>query len=73
VAQLADRISAIAPDPHQAMLMSQALFGRLVQREAMTLAFDDVFRLLAWMFVLALVMVPFCRTSPDVPPAEPGH
>jgi len=39
-----------------------------VGREALTLAFGDVFRLMAMMFVVALLLVPLCK----VPPAAPG-
>jgi len=42
-------------------MMAQALAGRIVQREALTLAFNDVFRLMALLFLAALVLVPFCR------------
>ena len=41
--------------------MAQARWAASVGREALTLAFDDVFRLMAWLFLAALVMVPFCR------------
>ena len=37
---------------------------QVVGREALTLAFDDIFRLMAWLFIAALVLVPFCR-PPD--------
>jgi DHA2 family multidrug resistance protein len=40
-------------------------------REALTLAFNDVFRLLAWMFIGALVMVPFCRPPANAAPPPP--
>jgi MFS transporter, DHA2 family, multidrug resistance protein len=63
---LAERLHAVTPDPREAMLMAQGLMGRVVEREALTLAFDDVFRLMAFMFVAALVMVPFTRApTPD--------
>jgi DHA2 family multidrug resistance protein len=74
LAGVADRLSSVAPDPRHAALMAQAIFGRVVNREALTLAFDDVFRLMAWMFILALVMVPFCRPPANVaPPTEGAH
>ncbi len=47
--------------------------SRVVAREALTLAFDDVFRLMAYLFLAALVMVPFCkppRLGAIAPPAE---
>jgi DHA2 family multidrug resistance protein len=74
IARLAGQLTSIAPDPREATLMAQALLGRVAGREALTLAFDDVFRLLAWLFIAALVMVPFCRPAANVaPPAEAGH
>jgi DHA2 family multidrug resistance protein len=60
-AALAHELSAVTPDPAQALLMAQGLMSRIVGREALTLAFDDVFRLMAYLFLAALVMVPFCR------------
>ncbi len=62
-AELVHRIIAVVPDPAQALLMTQALMGHIVAREALTLAFDDVFRLMAWLFLGALVLVPFCRPA----------
>jgi DHA2 family multidrug resistance protein len=32
--------------------------------QSLTLAFDDIFRLIAWMFLGCLVIVPFCRGGP---------
>lgn len=61
LAALTARMSAITPDPEHALLMAQATLGRLVAREAVTIAFDEVFRIMAWMFIAALVLVPFCR------------
>lgn len=68
-ATLAHNLAAVTPDPTQAMLMAQGLIGRVVGREALTIAFDDVFRLMAWMFFAALVMVPFCRPAKGPPPS----
>jgi DHA2 family multidrug resistance protein len=73
LARLAGRMAGVAPDPRQATLIADGLFSRIVQREAMSLAFDDIFRLLAWMFVVALVMVPFCRPSANVAPPDVAH
>jgi DHA2 family multidrug resistance protein len=57
---LAERISRAEPDPERALLTAQAVMGRIVEKQALTIAFDDIFRLMSWMFVAALVMVPFC-------------
>ncbi|MDT8759793.1 DHA2 family efflux MFS transporter permease subunit [Sphingomonas psychrotolerans] len=60
---LAREASAYTPDPAEALLMAQAIAGRIVQREALTLAFNDAFRVMALMFVAALALVPFCRRA----------
>src|SRR5271168_3820125 len=54
VAGLAHRLAAATPDPAQAELLARGLFGHSVGQQALALAFDDVFRLMAWMFVAAL-------------------
>jgi DHA2 family multidrug resistance protein len=71
VAALAQRLADTTPDPAQALLLARGLFGQSVGQQALSLAFDDVFRLMAWIFTAALVMVPFARapgggvTAPD--------
>ena len=72
IADLAQRLSAVTPDPAHALLLAQASFARTVGREALTTAFDDVFRVMAWMFVAALVMVPFCKVPADAAPVSPA-
>jgi DHA2 family multidrug resistance protein len=54
------------------MLMAQGEFARTVTRYAQTLAFNEVFRMMAWMFLAALVLVPFCRPAPNpqTPPPD---
>jgi DHA2 family multidrug resistance protein len=68
VVALASRLSTVTPDPAHAKLMAQALFGRIVEREATVVAFDEVFRLMSWMFLAALVLVPFCRPAKQAAP-----
>jgi DHA2 family multidrug resistance protein len=70
-AQLAARIGQGGGDPAQALLTAQGLLGRVVGRYAVTSAFDEVFRTMAWLFLFALVMVPFCRPAPLGGPAPP--
>ena len=72
VAMLAARIGEYVTDPVLAQLMARAQFGQLVGREAMTLAFGEVFRIMSWIFVAALVMVPFCRPIMNAPPVKPS-
>eukprot|EP01035_Chromulina_nebulosa_P005411 gene5411-biopygen4564 len=57
----------VTPDPVRAATMADAVMTRIVGREALTLAFDDVFRLMAYLFLAALVMVPFCRPPKALP------
>jgi len=72
VARLAARIGqAAGGDPAQALLTAQGVMARLVGRYAITSAFDEVFRTMAWIFIAALVMVPFCRPAPLGGPQPP--
>jgi MFS transporter, DHA2 family, multidrug resistance protein len=69
VATLAARIGTVTGDTAHATLMAQGELARVATRDALTLGFDDVFRLMAWMFLAALAIVPFCR--PGAPAAAP--
>jgi DHA2 family multidrug resistance protein len=71
VGELAQRMTAVTPDPAYALLLAQGYLARLVGRESLTIAFDDAFRLMAWMFLAALVMVPFCRPDRNAAPPPP--
>jgi MFS transporter, DHA2 family, multidrug resistance protein len=74
VAGLAARLGQVTPDPAHALLLAQGELAQLVGRHAMTLAFNDVFRLMSWLFLAALVMVPFCRPPPmNAPPPVDAH
>jgi DHA2 family multidrug resistance protein len=72
VTELAHRVSSLIPDTAQAELLARKLFVGIVTQESLTLAFDDVFRLMSWMFLAALIMVPFCKPLPPgaAAPAE---
>jgi len=70
MADLASRMGAVTPDPAHAMQMAQAMMGHVVAQQSLVIAFDDIFRLMSWMFVAALVMVPFCKPpASDAAPA----
>ncbi|CAM3164709.1 hypothetical protein SPAN111604_07840 [Sphingomonas antarctica] len=71
-AQLTQSIGQFVTDPHRATLMADALLARIVGRQALGLAFEDVFRMMSYLFIAALLMVPFCRppTVLGPPPAE---
>ncbi len=65
IAAVAERMSRAAVDPAHALAMARALLAKVVGRLALTTAFDEVFREMAWIFLAALVMVPFCRPAPS--------
>jgi MFS transporter, DHA2 family, multidrug resistance protein len=74
LAALASRLSQFTVDSAQALHLAQAEFARIVSRHALTIAFDEVFRLMAWMFLIALVMVPFCKAPRlTAPPVADAH
>jgi DHA2 family multidrug resistance protein len=66
VAQLTAGALQVTPDPERALLMAKAAIAWVATREALTLAFDDVFRFMAYLFFAALILVPLCR------PPKPG-
>ena len=73
-ASLAHAIGQITPDPDRALLMAKAVMASVVGRHALTLAFDDVFRMMSFMFLAALVMVPFCKPPrPGAAPPPDAH
>ena len=71
LAAMAGRLSGGLGDADQALMAARAQFARVVGRYALTTAFDEVFRTMAWVFLAALVLVPFCRPAPQTaaPPA----
>ena len=64
VTALAGRMTSYTPDADRARQIAEALLAQLTRREALTLAFDDVFRLMAYAFLAALMLVPLCRPAP---------
>ncbi len=66
---LSHRMAEVTPDPAHALLLAQGMISRVVGQEALTVAFNDVFRLMSWIFLAALVMIPFCRPSGAKPVA----
>jgi DHA2 family multidrug resistance protein len=71
---LAARIGHTTSDASQALLMAQGEMARVVARQSLTLAFNDVFRLMAWIFLIALIMVPFCKPpARDAAPVVSDH
>jgi DHA2 family multidrug resistance protein len=61
---LAGRLNESIGDPAQALLTAKLELARLAGRYALTTAFDEVFREMAWLFLAALILVPFCRPAP---------
>jgi DHA2 family multidrug resistance protein len=74
IRSLTQYASAWTPDAGRALQMAQAEMGRIVGRQAATLAFADTYRLMAWLFIAALVIVPFCKPAPQgAPPSPDAH
>ena len=73
VAGLARAMGRTTADPAHALALAQGELGRLVGRASLTLAFDEVFRTTAWLFILALVMIPFCRPATAGAPPPDAH
>jgi DHA2 family multidrug resistance protein len=66
------RFSGVTSDTAYAARVLAGEITQLVTQQALTLAFQDVFYLMAAIFIGALVIVPFCKTEilADAPPAE---
>lgn len=61
------------PDGARALQTAEAVMGRVVGREAATLAFADTYLLMALLFAGALLIVPFAKPAPlpgGPPPSE---
>ncbi|HEY3797416.1 MAG TPA: DHA2 family efflux MFS transporter permease subunit [Caulobacteraceae bacterium] len=64
IMSMAQRLGAAGVAPTQAMqIAAQSLAGGVAQ-QALTLAFNDVFQLSAWLFFGAVFIIPFCRGGP---------
>ncbi len=71
MAGLAQLAAAWTPDPERAVAMARGVMARVVGREALTLAFADTFRLMSFVFLAALVLVPFAKPAPGAPGGPP--
>ena len=63
LAHAAARISALSVDAAHARMMLEGELAQLVAGQALTQAFRDVFLILAAIFVMGLLAVPFARTE----------
>jgi DHA2 family multidrug resistance protein len=70
---LARNAQAITSDAAHALQIAQAQLGAFVGREAVTLAFADTYRLMAWLFLVALLIVPFAKPAPVGGPPPGDH
>ena len=71
IARLAQKLSSGLGDVHHATLLAEAEMARVVGRSALTTAFNEVFRTMSWVFLFALVLVPFCRPVAQAPAQPP--
>ena len=58
------RIGEAGVGPDRVAQMAAETVSGQVAAQALTLAFDDVFRVSAWIFVACLLVLPFCRGGP---------
>lgn len=68
---LSQAASGWTADADRALRMSEAVLGRMVGREAATLAFADTYVLMAIVFAAALLIVPFAKPAPLGEPPKP--
>jgi DHA2 family multidrug resistance protein len=68
LAGLSAMMGRFTPDAEQARALATAVTARFIGREALAAAFDDVFRIMAWMFIAALILVPLCRPAAQTAP-----
>jgi DHA2 family multidrug resistance protein len=54
-------------DPERAAALARAGLGQVVALQALALSFQDVFRLIAWLFVAAILIIPFCKGGSMMP------
>ena len=74
VGQLAARIGERVPDPAQALTIAKGELAQMVGRQSLTFAFNESFQLMAWIFLAALILVPFCKPPPQLAkPVEVDH
>lgn len=75
LASLATRFGAAGMGPLQGGEFAVRVASDRIAAQALTLAFDDVFRLSAWIFLGCLVILPFCRGGPMTqgPRRQIGH
>jgi DHA2 family multidrug resistance protein len=74
--RLIDGLANLMPttDGARAALMAQAELARMISRQALTLAFADVFRVMAFLFLAGLLLLPLVKpTNLKDRPAPSGH
>ena len=62
LAEASARMATVTADPVHAQTLLQGELAQIATQQALTLAFSDVFYLIAAVFAVALVIVPFCKT-----------
>jgi len=72
VAGMAQRLAAVSSDSAHALFQAQDLVGQAIRQQAFAIAFDDVFRVMSWMFVAAFLMVPFAKPAANNAGALPA-
>ena len=70
---LAQMAQQWTPDAARALQTAEAILGRVLGREALTLAFADTYLLMAMLFAAALLIVPFAKPAPLQGPPQADH
>ena len=70
---LSQQAEAWTTDAGRSVQMARAVMGQVVGREAATLAFADTYKLMAILFVAALLIVPFAKPAPVGAPPPSDH
>jgi MFS transporter, DHA2 family, multidrug resistance protein len=63
LAETVQRLSRFGADAAHARMVLNGELTQFVTQQALTLAFNDVFLLMAAIFVAALLIVPFAKTA----------
>ena len=70
IAALASRMGQLSADSAHALRLAQDEFGRAALRQSLSFAFDDSFRLMAWILLATLLVVPLCRPAGNAAPHQ---
>ncbi|WP_151980811.1 DHA2 family efflux MFS transporter permease subunit [Acinetobacter guerrae] len=68
--QLTQQLSQINSDSQQTLVQAMSILEKVVKQQALSLAFDQVFRLMAIMFFIATLLIPFAKAKGSTVPKD---